>query len=271
MQDAAGKRHDMVARIEAAEADAFLRLYQAAADQCGTLWHTVDGVSAVWSPRDDDPGYSCVLNLADAESPVTTLERLERAAQARGVPLQGIDGSPAVLERISDADLRGLGYVAEYEECMWGREVSPQSVPDDPLPPGLAIERVDSTQRETFARVLNVGYDLPDAAVRGYIFASTIELTGWYHYLATFEGEPGAASVLYVTEGVADLFVATTMPHFRGRGAQGALIRQRLRDGLAAGCDIATSQTVVDNASPRNMARHGFGPLYNRWIYGKVL
>jgi hypothetical protein len=125
--------------------------------------------------------------------------------------------------------------------------------------------------RETFARVLNVGYEVSERSVRGRIFAATIGLPGWYHYLVDYDGEPGSASVLYVTEGVAQLFVATTIPTFRGRGGQRSLIQRRLADGQAAGCDLATSQTVVDNASPRNMARQGFTDLHLRWIYGKSL
>jgi hypothetical protein len=61
------------------------------------------------------------------------------------------------------------------------------------------------------------------------------------------------------------------MPDFRGRGGQGALIRQRLRDALDAGADLATAQTGTENASPRNMERRGFELLYTRWIYAKRL
>jgi hypothetical protein len=61
------------------------------------------------------------------------------------------------------------------------------------------------------------------------------------------------------------------MPEFRGRGGQTSLIQRRLADAQAAGCDLATSQTIIDNASPRNMARHNFEELHLRWIYGKAL
>jgi GNAT superfamily N-acetyltransferase len=65
--------------------------------------------------------------------------------------------------------------------------------------------------------------------------------------------------------------LSATLPEYRGRGIQTALIERRLVDGLVVRCDLATSQTVVTNASPRNMARQGFTPLYRRWIYGKRL
>jgi hypothetical protein len=257
-----------VRRIQNAEADSFLVLYAAAAIH-GTRTHEIGGVQAVWSPRDDDPGFSCVINLADADDPEHVLAEFERAARRYGVPLLGIDGSPEVTQRISDRRLRELGFEPDYREHFWGQRL------DGHKPPAAHVDgrvtRAAVGDRDTFARVLNVGYDLPADAVRGHVFGSTIGHAGWTHYLVTFDGVPGAASVLYVTGGVAQLFVTTTMPEFRGRGAQTALIRTRLEDGIAAGCDLATSQTVDDNASPRNMVRHGFELLYDRWIYGKQL
>lgn len=261
---------DEVHRIEEAEADSFLTLYMAAATTCGTQTYETAGISAVWSPADDDPGFSCVINLADAGDPEPVLAEMERDARHAGVQVLGIDGSPAVTERLSEARLHALGFEPDYQEHFWGQRIAEhRPIPPASDEPRIVLARDD--QRDIFARVLNVGYDLPEDAIRGHVFASTIGHANWTHYLVMFEGMPGAASVLYVTGGVAQLFVTTTMPDFRGRGAQTALIRRRLADGRAAGCDLATSQTVIDNASPRNMRRHGFERLYDRWIYGKRL
>lgn len=261
--------NEVTARVERAENDAFLNLYRAAAATCDTGWQELDGIWTVWSPHDDDPGYSCVLNLVEAADPKAMLARIEPVARAGGATVLGIDAPPALAARLSDAELAELGFAGDYQECIWARRIGP----DEPFPAASdpRITRVSPEQRATFARVLNIGYEVPEDSVRGKIFASTIGLPGWYHYLVRFDGEPGSASVLYVTEGVAQLFVATTMPAYRGRGAQQALIQRRLADGQAAGCDLATSQTVIDNASPRNMARHDFEQLHLRWIYGKVL
>ena len=122
-----------------------------------------------------------------------------------------------------------------------------------------------------FARTLNVGYEVPEEHVRGYVFGSTIGMSDWYHYLVWIDDRPASASVLFVTNGVADLFVTTTVPELRGCGAQNALIAARLHDARAAGCDLATSQVISSNASPRNMARQGFEVLYRRSIWGKPL
>lgn len=259
-----------VLRIERAEEDSFLTLYAAAQDTCGTHIWQAGGIHAVWSPADDDPGFSCVINLGDAHDPEAVLQEVERSARAAGVPVLGVDGSPAVTDLIQSSRLQDLGFEPHYQEHFWGQRIEAGMSRSAQETSGV-VERITADVRDTFARVLNIGYDLPGDAIRGHVFASTIGHAGWTHYLVSFNGEPGAASVLYVTDGVAQLFVTTTMPQYRGRGAQTALIRTRLADGQAAGCDLATSQTVVDNASPRNMHRHGFERLYDRWIFGKQL
>ncbi|HYI13832.1 MAG TPA: hypothetical protein VEX37_00455 [Thermomicrobiales bacterium] len=259
----------MTARVERAENDSFLTLYQAAAATCETGQLEIDGIWTVWSPHDDDPGFSCVLNLSDAADPKAMLARIEPAVRSRGATILGIDAPPTLAARLTEAELTEIGFIGDYQECIWGRSIDPNEsflAASDPR-----ISRVTPDERDIFARVLNLGYEVEEDSVRGRIFASTIGLPGWYHYLVRFDGEPGSASVLYVTESVAQLFVATTMPAYRGQGAQQALIQRRLADGQAAGCDLATSQTITDNASPRNMARHGFEPLHLRWIYGKTL
>lgn len=260
---------EVTARIERAERDAFVSLYQAAAGTCDTGWNETDGIWTVWSPRDDDPGYSCVMNLADAADPMGMLATIEPIARGNGASVLGIDAPPALTATFPEAELSKMGFSADYQECVWARRIETGEQFLAASDPRISLATPD--EREEFARVLNIGFEVAGDSVRGKIFASAIGLPGWRHYLVRFDGEPGSASVLYVTEGVAQLFVATTIPAYRGRGAQTALIQRRLADAGAAGCDLATSQTVVDNASPRNMARHTFEPLHRRWIYGKVL
>jgi hypothetical protein len=262
---------DVVARVDWVERQSFIELY-AAGRVAGldTGWAEVDGQAVVWSARDDDPSFSCAIDLADALDRDMALARLEAAARAGGATVIGIDVPPPLAEWATPEHMGELGYAPDYQERIQARELA-GDLTLGPLPAGVAIERVAPLTRDIFARTLNVGYDLPEDHVRGYIFASTLGQPGWLHYLATVDGQPASASVLFISERVADLFVATTRPEWRGRGAQGALIERRLYDGQRAGCDLATSQTGSENASPRNMQRNGFRVLYERLIYGKTL
>lgn len=52
------------------------------------------------------------------------------------------------------------------------------------------------------------------------------------------------------------------LPRFRGRGLQKALIRARLWDAVAAGCDLATASTLPSTPSQRAYEACGFRVAY---------
>src|SRR5437016_6233254 len=115
---------DVVIRVDRAERDAFITLYSAAAETCGTGWYEVDGVAVVWSPRDADPSYSCAIDLAHAADPGATLARLEAGARAGGATVIGIDIPPALIAWATHDRLTELGYVPDYQECIWARALT---------------------------------------------------------------------------------------------------------------------------------------------------
>ena len=53
------------------------------------------------------------------------------------------------------------------------------------------------------------------------------------------DGTPGAAGALIVHEGVALFGGAATVPEFRRRGLQAALLEERMRYAVEHGCDLA--------------------------------
>src|SRR5438552_698687 len=95
---------------------------------------------------------------------------------------------------------------------------------------------------------------------------------GWRTYVA-YEGTvPAASGALYCRDGVAWLGVGATIPAWRRRGAQGALISRRIADAIATGCrDIVADagQPVPGEPSPAyaNMLRNGFRVAYSRPNY----
>lgn len=259
---------ELIQRVDRVESESFIQLYSAGA-AWGTGWHTEAAVTSVWSSQDDDPSFSCVLNLADAADPAEMLAQLESVAASRGATVFGVDTHPD-LHWGTDERLRTLGYLPDSEECIWALDLTGN--PDGPpMPDGVEVRLAEPSDREQFARALNIGWSLDEDAARGHIFAATIGQDDWLQYLALVDGELAGIAVLFIHDQVADCFLAATLSDFRGKGVQTALIEQRLQDGRARGCTLATSQTVVYNASPRNMARRGFEPLYRRWIYGKQL
>ena len=83
-------------------------------------------------------------------------------------------------------------------------------------------------------------------------------------YLATVEGRVAGGATLALRAGVAGLFGASTLPEFRKRGVQTALLAARLKRAGEAGCSMAVSLAQPGSVSQRNIMRRGFRVLYTR-------
>ena len=83
-------------------------------------------------------------------------------------------------------------------------------------------------------------------------------------FLAEVSGEPGAAGVLCLHEGVALFGGASTIPELRQRGLQSALLDARMRYAFEHGCELAMMVTAVGSQSQRNAERMGFRIAYTR-------
>ena len=94
-----------------------------------------------------------------------------------------------------------------------------------------------------------------------------------YHLLACEGDQAIAGAALFAVDGAAWLGHAHTREGFRRRGAQQALLAERIRLAAAAGATLLTTETAPDwpdlpRESLRNVARAGFRIAYERpsWI-----
>jgi GNAT superfamily N-acetyltransferase len=83
-------------------------------------------------------------------------------------------------------------------------------------------------------------------------------------YLARIDGRVVGGATVALRGNIAGLFGASTLPEFRKRGVQTALLHTRLRRAAETGCDLAVSLAQPGSASNRNIARRGFQTLYTR-------
>jgi GNAT superfamily N-acetyltransferase len=87
-------------------------------------------------------------------------------------------------------------------------------------------------------------------------------------FLAEHAGEPIAAGAVAMHDGVALLAGASTLPAWRRRGAQAALLAARLAHAAAHGCDLAMMGALPGSTSQQNAERQGFRIAYTRtkWV-----
>jgi GNAT superfamily N-acetyltransferase len=94
----------------------------------------------------------------------------------------------------------------------------------------------------------------------------------WVCLLASAEGEPAAAAAVYIEGTHAWLGLGATLPAFRQRGGQSALLARRVQEAALRGASIAVTETgerVRDRPSNsyRNILRCGFTERYLRQNY----
>jgi GNAT superfamily N-acetyltransferase len=84
------------------------------------------------------------------------------------------------------------------------------------------------------------------------------------YFLAEINGQVAGGGVLTMHENIASLGGASTLPAFRNRGAQTALLRARLAFAAEHGCEVAMVTTLPGSTSHRNVERQGFRVVYTR-------
>lgn len=91
-----------------------------------------------------------------------------------------------------------------------------------------------------------------------------LQTEGLQGFLAFSGDEAIAAGSLNLRGPVAMFAGACTIPSARGRGAQRALLEERLRTAVRAGCKIAVMGAQAGSGSQRNAERAGFRIAYTR-------
>lgn len=217
-----------------------------------------------------------LIGLAlDAPLDVTTLADVEREWRDRGEPVRvelsivaDAGAGPALSER--GYRLHGFENVLA---CRLDRS-TPEAVA-----PEVAIKTADDVQARTWAEIAVTAFLAPDgtgsvaddALPREQMEEELLDyaaVPGLIRYLAWIDGQPIGEAALRIDpeSSLAYLAGAGTLPPFRGRGVQKALLQRRLADARAAGCDLAVVTTAPGTRSQDNVMRRGFEVLYARAV-----
>lgn len=205
----------------------------------------------------------------------STLDEVERTLASLGVVAQvelSTLADPAVAALFTERGYRLVGF---------------ENVLGCPLPrtlPARAVERVEicpagAGDLDPWIGAVVDGFAHPDdegvpthedfpreiveKAVRDFVDAGAVA------YLARYDGDVAGGGSMRITDGVAQLTGAATVPAHRRRGVQTGLLTARLRDAAAAGCDVAVVTTAPGSTSQKNAQRRGFHLLYTRAVLVK--
>jgi hypothetical protein len=259
--------HALARRLERAEASSnagFVEAHARLRPEAGVEWMEVAGAYAMFdgvnSPCNQTFGLGMFQLPSDAE-----LLAIEKFFRARGAP---------VFHEVSPLADKGLvpmlnerGYqpfemstvmflpLAEREE----RKIPNEAVQVRSLKDG-------DEDRELFIRTFAAGWsELVEYADFMLDMARISAITtGNVPCIADLEGQAVACGTLSIRDGVALFAGASTIPAFRRRGAQQALLEARFRYAREMGCDLAMMAADPGSGSQRNAERQGFRIAYTR-------
>ena len=198
------------------------------------------GIEAQWAER----GEPVRIELSTLTDPAVAGELSDR-----GYRLRGFENVLARrLEHLPDADASGISIdlVGDGDVSAWFE---------------IAVD--------SFANMDGSGSVADDPLSREELARSLGDLLGgmaYSRYLARIDGQPVGEAALHVDDRLALLAGSGTLPAFRGRGVQKALVQRRLHDAREAGCDFAVVVTAPGTRSQDNVMRRGFELLYARAI-----
>jgi GNAT superfamily N-acetyltransferase len=254
-------------RLERAEADSNVRLVEARAAQdagSGAAWIEVAGTYAMYDGVSSPCTQTFGLGLFQQPS-TADMERLEAFFQERGAPVVH-EVSP-----MADPSLLGLLSARGYRPIELTSILFRELTGDVPREPGTVTVRViESGEIDVWERTAAEGWcesvEIADLLPR--LLKVAAHRQGAHSFLAEIDGVPVATGSLATHEGVALFAGASTIPEWRHRGAQGALLEARLAWAVRHGCDLAMMCAAPGSSSQRNAERQGFRIAYTRIKWG---
>jgi GNAT superfamily N-acetyltransferase len=130
-------------------------------------------------------------------------------------------------------------------------------LPNEPALDGIEIHRVPKDGLDELAAVLCIGFGgrLPEHLD---LFYSLLAGEDTKQFCATADGKMVGGGLVSLKKRIGIIRTASTLPQFRCRGIQKALLWARLKVAHEAGCSVAFSSAEIDSISAHNLMKFGF-------------
>lgn len=277
---------ELAARIERAEARLVAGGAAAAArraPEAGAFAVEIAGGVAAYVGADSPFNKVAGLGFAGELDPagIERLARVERLYAASGTPVR-IELATLAAAGLAER-LTGRGYALAGFENVLARALEPAPAAEDGewlAEAGQGATAIDESPPGELGRWIELmidGFAHPDAQgvpsdesfprqSLAVAFDDMVRSGGFRRYVARIGGQAAGAAGLRLDDGVAQLCGAATLPAFRRRGVQSALLDTRLAAAAREGCDLAVVTTQPGSKSQQNVQRQGFELLYARAV-----
>ena len=235
----------------------------------GAQWRDVSGTMAMFDGVGSPLTQTFGLGLFTAvdSSQLDTIESFfaERGADTfhETCPLAGVN----LLTMLPDRSYRPI----EQSTVLWQPLVD--AAHESPAANTLVARRIGADEVMRWAEVSADGWgataELADFMRNFGKVAGTTR--GASCFVAELDSRVIGTAALNMHDGVALLAGASTVPEFRGRGAQSLLLRTRLAFARESGCDVAMMAALPGSTSQTNAERQGFRIAYTRTKWQRAI
>jgi ribosomal protein S18 acetylase RimI-like enzyme len=240
-----------------------VRMFQKLRPEVGAAFEPFCGGHMMFAGLNSPLGHAAGLGF-DSSVTAVDLDRLEAFYRSHGAPAQ-LDlcplTDPSLLELVN---ARGYA-IAELNNVLFAA-LGPHLSVD--VPSGVTIHRGSASEADVFSDILTRSFFDKGNPPEGFadMLAPIFHFPEALTFLATVDGTPiaGAAGRIIPEHRVFALFGAGTLPDFRGRGIQTALLRSRMKAAADADCELAVVVTRGGTISERNCMRLGFQTAYSK-------
>jgi len=259
---------ELARRIELAEAQAAVDCAEVLGrlrPDSGAAVERVAGGFAVYCGANSPVTQAVALGL---DGPVSEegFDRLEEFYRSRQEPVR-VETCPLADGSLIEQFGRRAYRVTEFSNFMARPLGNSDSLKTWPEPPaGVTIEKIAKEQVDLWTLTVSQGFseNFPVTqeileVMKMFALSQNVEC-----YLARVDGAVAGGGTVKIHNGIAGLFGASTLPAFRKRGVQTALLQARLARAAAAGCDLAACLAQPGSTSQRNVMRQEFSVLYTR-------
>lgn len=202
------------------------------------------------------------------ETDLDALDDLLRFYRADNLPVQLFvapgQTSPRLFQHLAEAGLWSAG-----SGIVLG------AVPEaatDTTAANIVVRRSALTEKESYLDLFQRAFDHRVERTLEYRAFQWAEdaLPGGARYIAEIDDEPVGMASFVVIDGVGLCATAGVMPEYRGRGVQSALIRQRIIDAPALGCDLVLGGGSPGTTTYRNFERAGMHLIPTGSSWGEI-
>lgn len=191
------------------------------------------------------------------------LDRLEHFYRSRNAPtaieLCPLAGLP-LYEALAKREYR----LVEVSNVLV-RELGPQDQFDAPTD-NIVVRQITPDEEKLYTCTVAQGFAEQQPVTQAIldVMEGFVHSANTRSFLAFVDGTAAGGASAFAFNGVAGMFGASTLPEFRGRGVQSALLAARLNWAVKQGCDLAKGITLPGSVSQRNHERFDFRVCYTR-------